>query len=72
MNAWIKKHPQRTASLLLGVFGSVQTGLALFQSHMNPLANGLITMGFAIVMYVLAWVIKNFKDDEPLSQETQP
>lgn len=70
MFEWIKTHPQRTASLLLGVFGSIQTGMALFQSQIPPLVNGLITMGFAVLMGVLAWVIKNFKDVEPINPET--
>lgn len=65
---WIKCHPQRTAGLLLTVFGSAQTSLALFQANLPPLMNAGITAAFGIVITVLAWVQKNFKDKQETPQ----
>lgn len=65
MLTWIRNHPQRTAGLLLSVFGSVQTSLALVQSSLPPIYSALITALFGVTVTVLAWVQKNLKDVEP-------
>lgn len=64
MNAWIRRHPQRTASLLLIVFTQIQGALTLAQIPMSPLVTWAVTTILGTVMAVLAWVIKNLKDDE--------
>lgn len=61
---WIKAHPQRSVSLLLGIFTQVQGSLALAQLELPPLASWAINTAFAIVMYVLAFAVKNLKDEE--------
>jgi len=69
---WIKTHPQRTSGLLLSVFGSVQTALAMYQANLPPLVSSIITAAFGIVVTVLAWVQKNFADKEPIPQQETP
>lgn len=60
---WIKAHPQRTAGLLLVIFTQIQGALALAELPLPPLAiwgvNTVIGSGVA----VLAWVVKNTKDE---------
>jgi hypothetical protein len=63
MWAWIKKHPQRLAGLLLSVFGSVQGGLALFQQAMPPLVSAGVNMAMGALIAALAWAHKNLKDE---------
>lgn len=58
---FIRKHPQRTTGLLLTVFGSLQTSLAMFQSHIPPLAFAVITMVFGVIVTVLGFI----KSQEP-------
>lgn len=66
---WVRTHPQRTCGLLLTAFGSMQTGLALFQSQIPPMVVAIVTSVFGLVMSVLAWGIKNLKDQDPLPEE---
>ena len=69
MTRWIRKHPQMTASLLLGVFTQIQGSLALANFPMHPLTSWGINTVFSVVMFVLAFAVKNLKD-EGTQQET--
>lgn len=60
---WIKKHPQRTAGLLLALFGSVEGGLVLFQTVIPPLWNAGIKFAFGTLTAGLAWAKLNLKDE---------
>jgi len=72
MTRFIKKHPQMTASLLLGVFTQIQGSLALANFPLHPVASWGINTAFSVVMFVLAFAVKNLKDDVPTgpTQET--
>lgn len=61
---WIKKHPQRTASLLLAVFTQIQGSLALAELPLPPLAIWAFNTALSITMVILAWTVKNTKDEE--------
>ena len=63
---FIRKHPQRTTGLLLVVFGSLQTSLALFKEHMPPLVDSIITTAFGVVVTVLGYIkTESVKPEEP-------
>lgn len=66
MMDWIKKHPQRIAGLLLVVFTQVQGAMSLAQVPMSPVVSWAVTTVIGIVVAVLAWVVKNTKDEEQL------
>jgi hypothetical protein len=61
--AWIKKHPQRSAGLLLVIFTQIQGALTLAQLPIPPLAMWGINTAIGGVVAVLAWVVKNTKDE---------
>lgn len=63
---WIRRHPQRTASFFLVIFTQVQGALALAQLPMSPLTVWAVNTVIGLVMAVLAWTIKNLKDETPL------
>lgn len=60
---WIKCHPQRVTALLLVVFTQIQGSLALADLHMPPLFSWALNTVFSIVMSVLAFGVKNLKDE---------
>jgi hypothetical protein len=64
MTQWIKNHPQRFASLLLGVFTQIQGSLALAQLPLPPLVIWAFNTLISVVMVCLAWTVKNTTDQE--------
>lgn len=70
MWAWMQKHPQMTASLLLGIFTQIQGSLALANFKLPPLVTWGVNTAFSVVMFLLAFAVKNLKDESP--SETPP
>ncbi len=66
---WIKKHPQRTASFFLVIFTQIQGALAMAQLPLPPLAVWAVNSVIGVVMAVLAWTIKNLKDETPIEEK---
>lgn len=60
---WIRKHPQMLASLLLGIFAQIQGSLALYNFNLPPLVTWGVNTAFSIVMFILAFAVKNLKDE---------
>lgn len=63
MWAYAKAHPQRTSALLLVIFTQVQGSLALAQFPIPPLVLWAINTAFGVVMAILAFNVKNLKDE---------
>ena len=63
MIGWIKKHPQRTSGLLLVVFTQFQGALALADLPLPPLTVWAVNTAIGSAVAVLAWVVKNVKDE---------
>jgi hypothetical protein len=62
---WLKKHPQRTAGLLLAIFTQIQGAMALASLPWHPLVIWGLNTALGTVVTTLAWAKTELPQENP-------